>query len=245
MRRSCVLFARKTYGVMLTEDRARELKAQWLERWPEMRLFFKHVGRPGRRGHWLRPSSSSSSRIATQWLVHYSAWPTRYFQGLGADAAKRAHYLVARACYAEPASVLYGSRPVNFVHDESILEVDDDVRAHDKAIELGRLMVLGANEFLPNVPARVEPLLARRWSKKSKPVFKDGRLVPWEFAEKANGSVAAPVQSTKDRGPRRPCPTCGDLFQETMPLGSGDSVVWVPRPVCTKHGVDKNGRPTA
>lgn len=29
-----VLFARKSYGVLLTEERARELKAQWLERWP-------------------------------------------------------------------------------------------------------------------------------------------------------------------------------------------------------------------
>ena len=45
-------------------------------------------------------------------------------------------------------------------------------------------MVLGANEFLPAVPARVEPLLARCWSKKSKPVYKDGRLVPWSAEEK-------------------------------------------------------------
>ena len=68
---------------------------------------------------------------------------------------------------------------MNFVHDEVILETDDGPHAHDVAMELGRLMVQGANEFLPNVPARVEPLLARCWSKKSKPVYKDGRLVPW------------------------------------------------------------------
>jgi DNA polymerase I-like protein with 3'-5' exonuclease and polymerase domains len=110
---------------------------------------------------------------------HYTAAANSFFQGLGADAAKRAHYLVIRACYAEPSSVLYGSRAVNFVHDESILEVDDNELAHDKAVELGRVMLSGANEFLPNVPARVEPLLARCWSKKSKPVFKEGRLVPW------------------------------------------------------------------
>jgi len=56
---------------------------------------------------------------------------------------------------------------------------DDGPQAHDVAIELGRLMLLGANEFLPDVPARVEPLLARCWSKKSKPVYSNGRLVPW------------------------------------------------------------------
>ena len=172
------LFARKSYGVHLTEDRARELKAQWLVRWPEMQLFFKHVGE-------LVDEDTGEATVeqifSQRWRggAHYTAACNTYFQGLGADAAKRAAYLVARACYAEPASVLYGSRPVNFVHDELIVEVDDDERAHDKAVELGRVMELGAKEFLPNVPARVEPLLARCWSKKSKPVFRDGRLIPW------------------------------------------------------------------
>jgi DNA polymerase I len=173
-----VLFARKSYGVILTVERARELKAQWLERWPEMKLFFQHVSD-------LMDEDTGEGRVDQLFSnrirngCHYTAAANSYFQGLGADAAKRAHYLVTRACYAEPTNVLYGSRPVNQVHDETILEVDDDMRAHDKAVELGRLMVLGANEFLPNVPARVEPLLARCWSKKSKPVFKEGRLVPW------------------------------------------------------------------
>jgi hypothetical protein len=172
------LFARKTYGVLLTEDRAKELKEGWLARWPEMRLFFKHVGD-------LVDEETGEAVVeqlfSSRWRggCHYTAACNTYFQGLGADAAKRAAYLVARACYAEPKSVLYGSRAVNFVHDEIMLETDDVPGAHDVAIELGRLMILGANEFLPNVPARVEPLLARCWSKKSKPVYKDGRLVPW------------------------------------------------------------------
>jgi DNA polymerase-1 len=173
------LFARKSYNVILTEERARELKAQWLERWPEMRLFFQHVGD-------LVDEDTGDALVKQLFSdrlrggCHYTAACNTYFQGLGADAAKRAHYLVVRACYSEPESVLYGSRPVNFVHDETILETDDGPRAHDVAVELGRLMCVGANEFLSDVPARVKPLLARCWSKKSKPVVKDGRLVPWE-----------------------------------------------------------------
>lgn len=175
---SLCLFARKSYGVILTEDRARELKQAWLTRWPEMRRFFHHVGE---LVHEDTGEATVEQIFSGRWRggCHYTAACNTYFQGLGADAAKRATYLVSRACYAEPASVLYGSRICNMIHDELILEVDEDLRAHDKAIELGRLMVLGANEFLPDVPARVEPLLARCWSKKSKPVFKDGRLVPW------------------------------------------------------------------
>jgi hypothetical protein len=175
---SLCVFARKTYGVLLTEERAKELKAQWLERWPEMRLFFKYVGD--------LVSEDTGEALVKQIFsdrlrggCFYCAACNSFFQGLGSDAAKRAHYLVIRACYSEPSSPLYGSRPVNFVHDETILETDDVPGAHEVAMELGRLMVAGANEFLPNVPARVEPLLARCWSKKAKPVFKEGRLVPW------------------------------------------------------------------
>jgi len=175
---SLCLFARKSYGVLLTEERARELKEAWLLRWPEVKLFFKYVGD-------LVDEDTGEALVeqifAKRWRggCFYTAACNTYFQGLGADAAKRAHYLVTRACYSEPQSVLYGSRPVNFVHDETILETNDGPGAHDVAIELGRLMLQGANEFLPDVPARVEPLLARCWSKKSKPVYSNGRLVPW------------------------------------------------------------------
>ena len=173
-----VLFARKSYGVILTEERAKELKAQWLERWPEMKLFFRHVSDLIDEDTGLGVVEQVFSK-RLRGGCHYTAAANSYFQGLGADAAKRATSLVSRACYAEPQSILDGSRIVNQVHDELIVEVDDDARAHDKAIELGRLMVLGANEFLPDVPARVEPLLARCWSKKAKPVYVEGRLVPW------------------------------------------------------------------
>lgn len=173
-----ILYARKTYGVILTEERAKNLKQQWLNRWPEMRLFFKYVGDlvDEDTGDAL-VEQLFSKRLRGE--CHYTAACNSFFQGLGADAAKRAHYLVTKACYSEPVSVLYGSRPVNFVHDETILETDDSPRAHDVAVELGRVMCVGANEFLPDVPARVKPLLARCWSKKSKPVFKEGRLIPW------------------------------------------------------------------
>lgn len=179
-----VKFARKTYKVILTVERAKELKQRWMDRLPEMRDFFAHVGA-------LIDEDTGEGVVqqlfSNRWRggCHYTAACNTYFQGLGADAAKRALYLVCRACYAEPNSVLYGSRPVNFVHDEVILEVDEDEHAHDKAIELGRIMCVGANEFLPDVPAKVEPLLARCWSKKSKPVFDaNKRLVPWEPQQK-------------------------------------------------------------
>jgi DNA polymerase-1 len=172
------LFARKTYKVKITEPRAKELKAAWLQRWPEMQDFFRYVGD-------LIDSDTGNATLkqlfSNRWRggAHYTAACNSFFQGLGSDAAKNAHYLVTRACYAEPESALYGSRPVNFVHDESIVETDDGPGAHDVAMELGRVMVKGANEFLPDVPAVVKPLLARCWSKSSKPKYDaNKRLIP-------------------------------------------------------------------
>jgi DNA polymerase-1 len=85
----------------------------------------------------------------------------------------------------DQASPLFNARIVAFIHDEFIAEVDDAPSAHDAAHELARLMVEGANVYLPDVPiplSKMEPLLMRRWSKKAEPRFstEGGRLVPWE-----------------------------------------------------------------
>ena len=179
------LFARKSYGVKITPDEAKALKAAYLARWPELAEFFKYVGSSidEETGEGML-AQLFSGRIRGG--CHYTAACNSWFQGLGADAASRAHYLVEKACYAEPDSPLYGSRAVNFVHDEIILETPYDPAAPEVAsnvaYELGRLMVKGANEFLPDVPSRTEPLLAVCWSKKAKPVYLPNTkvLVPWK-----------------------------------------------------------------
>lgn len=103
-----------------------------------------------------------------------------FFQGLAADAAKNAGFLIAKACYLDKLSPLHGCFMWNFVHDEFIVEAPED-RAAEAAEELARLMVVGAAPFLPDVPPIAEPLLMRRWSKKAKTIRdKNGRLVPWE-----------------------------------------------------------------
>ena len=170
-----VTFARKQYGVEITEQEAAALKDYWLQAWPEFRDYFKWVGdqcdeRVPRIKHHF------SNRFRGN--VSFCEACNSFFQGLAADAAKAAGFLIARACYVEPGSPLFGCRPVNFVHDEFILEAPEH-RAADAAVELARLMVLGASPFLPDVPPLAEPYLMRRWSKKAGPIFKDGRLIPW------------------------------------------------------------------
>lgn len=173
-----VLYARKGYGVEITRELAADLKKYWLEAWPEMRMYFDHVSKLVNGEGGL--TQLRSGRVRGD--VSFCEACNSYFQGLAADGAKRAGFLIAYACYVDENSPLYGCRLVNFIHDEFIVECPDDWRAHDVATELARLMVVGAVFYVPDVPPIAEPCLMRRWSKKAKPVFKDGRLIPWDLA---------------------------------------------------------------
>lgn len=178
-----ILFAKKAYGVVLTRESATELKRTWFETWPEMPLYFARL---------KRRIDEETGRVDVESLftrrfrgsATFCAACNSGFQGLGADCAKNAAWLITRAAYVVSESALFNARVVAFVHDEFILEVDDDASASDAAVELARLMIEGANVYLPDVPipmAKMEPLLMRRWSKKAEPRKDEkGRLIPWE-----------------------------------------------------------------
>lgn len=175
------LFARKTYGVELTEDQAKELKEVWLAKWPEMRDYFAHVK--------SLPSEKVADRVVytleqlrskrVRGGASYTAACNSYFQGLGADATGHAGWLIAWACYVDRESPLFGARIVNYVHDEMIVEVDED-GASEAADELSRLMVKGAQKWIPDIVLKAEPCLMRVWSKDAKTIRDaNGRLIPW------------------------------------------------------------------
>jgi DNA polymerase-1 len=174
-------YARKNYGVDVTEDKAFEIKSFWDEAWPESQSYFDWV-----KSQVNAPMPAIKQLFSNRYRgdVTFTEGANGMFQSLAADAAKAAGFLVAKACYVDARSPLFGCRPVNFVHDEFVVEVKDDERAHDAAVELARLMCVGAAPFLPDVPPVAEPLLCRKWSKAAKPVWVDGRLVPWDFSVK-------------------------------------------------------------
>ncbi len=180
-----VLFARKTYGVTITVENAKKWKQVWLDTLPEMREFFAYVGQLTDNPAGLATIVQLRSKRIRGGAPFCAACNT-WFQGLGADASNDAGFYIAKACYAEPKSPLYGSRTVNYVHDQFIAETKDDANAHDAAHELARIMMVRANAWLPNVPfleGQIEPLLMRLWSKDAVPLHDaNGRLVPWEPA---------------------------------------------------------------
>jgi DNA polymerase-1 len=187
---SYIDYAKKGYGVVVTPAQARDVKDVWLAAWPEMHHHFDRVRK-------LCKNDLNRAFVETLWTQRfrgnatYCAACNNGFQGLGADCAKNAAWLLAEEQYVanDNASPLFNTRAVAFIHDEFILEVPDDDRAHDAAVRLAEVMVAGANVYLPDVPipmSKMEPLLMRRWSKNAVSTFDDRkRLVPWSSAAEA------------------------------------------------------------
>lgn len=175
-----VAFALSMFGIRLTEDQARKLKKDWLATWPEMADYFRfinwNVTQPVAR---VQQLFSGRVRGFTGARAYTEASNTM-FQGLAADMAKAAGWLIIQACF-DPASPLFGCRIVNFIHDEFILEAPE-FRAHEAALELSRLMIQAAKDWIPDVKIAAKPQVMRRWSKKAKQVWKDGRLTAWDKA---------------------------------------------------------------
>lgn len=175
---SFVEYAASSYKVTITKEKAEELKIFWLRAWPEARAYFDWVA---------SKEQGDSGRVAMQRFVtgsfrsnmRYTVACNDPFQSLGATAATWAGYDLARACYYERDHVLFGSRPVNFIHDQYLVEVCDDELAHDRAMAVADIMVKAAKRAIPDVIPKVAPLLCRYWSKDAKAIYKDGRLVPW------------------------------------------------------------------
>jgi DNA polymerase-1 len=177
------------YGIKFTREEARELLARWFEAWPEWVDYFKYV-----RSHIDRVSGTGRiNQLRVKRVrggVTYTSACNTLFQGLGADGAKHALYEVQKRCYVRhEGSVLYGARPVGFIHDEILAEVDEEI-AHEQATEMARVMEDACNVYLPDVPVKCEPTLAKRWSKDIEAVYnRDGRLQPWDLAKEGRWEV--------------------------------------------------------
>ena len=179
---SFVEFAKANYGVIVTVDRARELKAQWLEQWPEMQAYFAWID-----AHMTNPDGTGqikqlySNRI--RGMCSYTQACNSFFQGLGADIMKHVGFRLVKACYLDRSSPIYGGRPVVFAHDENIVEYPEGPGMHDAAMELTRITEEEAKPWLKHVTIKAPPVIMRVWSKNAKATYgTDGRLVPWEMS---------------------------------------------------------------
>jgi DNA polymerase-1 len=186
-------YARDSYGVNIDLDTSRDLKRAWLETWKETRPFFDHVNNSLGFADSFTLEQLRSGRMRGG--VGYCDGCNSYFQGLAADGAKAAMWLIAQECYlgfgdawprdGRAPSPLYGARMVAFIHDEFLLEVRDDANAGAAGDRLASVMVEGMARYIPDVPVKAEPVLMRRWLKGAKTTRDErGTLIPWTPKEK-------------------------------------------------------------
>lgn len=100
------------------------------------------------------------------------------FQGLTADGAKRALNAVTDACYFDSESVLYGYRPVAFVHDEIIIEGPEET-CHEASVELEKVMIAQMKTLITDIKVEATSDVMPRWFKEVDQKFDDqGRKIP-------------------------------------------------------------------
>ena len=190
--------ARVQYGVRMTLDQAYVLQRTAQAAYPEMTEYHMWInGLLARTGGVIRslhPIPEGERIDFLSDLRYYEgdyrgdceapAAANGHFQRLGADGSNAALRAMTTQCYARPDSVLFGSRPVIFFHDEIVAEVPI-ANGHECAMASQQTMEHAFRQHVPDVRSDIEPVLATCWSKKAQQVWENGRLVPWSPERKA------------------------------------------------------------
>ena len=172
-----VTYAQQSYQVKLTVAESTKLRADWMSSIPEMSAYFSQCSAATNNNKLAEITQLFSGRVRGG--MSFTDLANGWWSGLAADGAKWALWNITKACYALPESPLFGARPVVYIHDEFMLETDEE-RGHEVGMELQRLATESMQKFTPNVPSRGASQLMKRWYKGAEPVFdKQGRLVPY------------------------------------------------------------------
>jgi hypothetical protein len=181
-----VNFAKATYGVEITEQEAHKMREFWRQTYPEMRMFSEWVNgqvdlknASGDDGKYEYRTPMGMHRRGASYCAASNGMA---MQSPGAEAASSGLWRVVRACYdVSQDSILYGCRPVAFIHDQVLVETTtDESQWEAQCEEVARLFSEGANVVLQSVNVRTDAFLTSVWSK-SADVTRDetGRMIPW------------------------------------------------------------------
>jgi hypothetical protein len=187
-------YAYCTYKVKFEHAEAERLKRVWLDAFPEMAHYFRHVDGlfKGRDRALIRHPRTGFWRGR----VTYCAACNFHFQHLTAVASALGLTEVQRRAYAMKGSALFGSRTLLYTHDEIVLETPREL-AHDAGMELSAVYAERFTELHPDVPALpckgptkdprvIMPAVSMIYSKDLKTVWgPDGRLAEWAPKELA------------------------------------------------------------
>lgn len=160
---------------LLNHSAVRRLRDTWMATFPEIRPYFDIASRVDRGER--RIVQLASGRIRGS--VGYCDSANGRFQSLAADGAKDALYCITRAMWAEPSSPAFGSWLWCFAHDEFLGEAPVET-AHEVVHAVYDIAMSRMRAWLPDLKVTGSMCLMRRWRKKAKAYFVNGRLYPVE-----------------------------------------------------------------
>lgn len=169
-------YAKGSWGVEISEEQATELRNLWFAMLREAKPYFDLIGKLTGDGSNYEIIQTRSNRVRGD--VGFTDGANGFFQGLAADCAKDAGFDLSEAMYRDTSSPAYGSRIVDFVHDEFLFEVPID-RAHEAAWTANAILEAAGRRWMPGCPPKSEPALMERWYKDAESVVENGRLTPW------------------------------------------------------------------
>ena len=181
----------KGYGfkgdtILKRKDVDKAIRA-WKDVYPEMKAYFESKSSSVPVKDDLLPKDAPWT-AGTFEACHFYSRSGRYrycdsytnacnapFQGMASDGAKNALLMVFEECLFDDQSPLFGSRIVNFIHDEIIIEIPvDDIDENHYTIKgkaavdrLSALMKVGMEITTPDIPAVCETTLSYRWDKEA------------------------------------------------------------------------------
>lgn len=189
--------ARAQYGVVIDYQEAGLIRKTWLQTWPEFGEYFE----------WVKTQTKGGKGTVLQLYtdrirgnVPFTVYANSLFQGLGADVAKAALWAIQEVCYnPEKKHPLFGSRLVNFIHDEFLIETPKGPGLTEKAKALETLVEESVAPLLPDVPGmRCSAIACTCWSKKAKRVVVDNQLQVWDGVI-SKGEARCTVEKCKNR----------------------------------------------
>jgi hypothetical protein len=152
-----------------TYEEAYALREAWLAAFPEMHKHLQPECDPESPGKFI--GRTLTGRIRGK--CSYTESCNSVFQGLAADGAKEALWLLFRKHIPV----------VNFIHDETINEImmGPPKDMSDRVRYIEELMITGMEKVIPDIPIKTESVLMDRWYKEAKLVFDaEGNLVLWK-----------------------------------------------------------------
>jgi hypothetical protein len=161
-KRLCEFALKEPYNRIITLDQAKRLKAQWLETWPEMSLYFAAIdSMDAEDGSGIRIKGPRFGVIRGGAI--YTEACNFPFQGLAAAAAGEALWRLLCAEF-DSTSPLFDCYQVLFVHDEIVTEVHE-ATAREALAEQDRIMIEAFRVWCPDIPIETDSIVSDRYRK--------------------------------------------------------------------------------